>query len=76
MPPITIKNLGKFMAKFGEYPEARFGDDFYDVDTPGSTNCHETKLIGVGADVYISITDGECNCCKVIDPRWPEIAGG
>jgi hypothetical protein len=62
-PEINIKNLGLFMAKFGEYPEAQFWNDRCATKFDGelASNLHgQYQRAGLN----------EFEHCEIIDDRW------
>ncbi len=66
MPPITIKNLGKFMAKFGEYPKALFYEDIDSIDP------QKGRLNSILDDdlKYLNASGRWVDHCDIVDPRW------
>lgn len=63
-PEITLKNLGKFMYKFEEYPEASF------LRPDGSYLPSILVCIDQNNDRCFEDHNGSFPGCKITDPRW------
>lgn len=67
-PEINIKNLGKFMAKFGEYPEAKFSNGSR-PDNMSPTFCKLSAYWPSRGEPYES-GRGPYKLCEIYDKRW------